>query len=170
MWLIACAVVLQHTVYMVDNEAFSGLERILAIGHDLVDVNAFESQIHETGTQVRQLFSPRELRQVDSLSARKGDGQAIHLAAKWAGKESVLKAWSTALGSRPFPYSIDNFPWVQIEIIDDLHGRPSVYFNQSTHMQLLQSLQQQGSLSWLISLSHDGAIASAVVLLGCTAT
>ncbi|OZG50398.1 holo-ACP synthase [Bombiscardovia coagulans] len=143
-----------------------GLNRVLGIGHDLVDVGAFEGLLQETGSRMRQLFSVRELRQAEALAASKGDASSLHLAAKWAGKESVLKAWCTALGSQRPPYTVDTFPWAEVEVIDDVLGRPGIYLSQTVEAQLAQSMKQQQPLMWLISISHDGPVASAVVLLG----
>ena len=59
--------------------------------------------------------------------------EAVHLAARWAGKEAFLKAWCAAISRHAkdgaevaYPYTLDNFPWVRIEILDDSHGVPRV--------------------------------------------
>ncbi|KFF31184.1 4'-phosphopantetheinyl transferase family protein [Bifidobacterium bombi DSM 19703] len=142
------------------------MNRIMAIGHDVVDVGAFGDQLRQPGSRLSELFSARERRQACSLASVKNDGQALHLAVRWAGKESVLKAWCAALGHRPVPYGIDDFPWPQVEIIDDSLGRPGVYLTKELNDLLLSSLGICGDVHWLISLSHDGSVASAVVLLG----
>ena len=97
-----------------------------------------------------------------------------HLAVRWAGKESVLKAWSQALGPETSPYVLDDFSWRGVEIPDDGRGRPSVNLESSVEVRLYDSLPltdgQLGGvqLCWHIALSHDGPVASAIVLLcGC---
>ena len=88
---------------------------VLGLGHDVVDVSAFAEQLAEPGSRMRGLFSVREVRQAGERARRKNDDESTHLAAKWAGKEAVLKAWCDALGDMPNPYTIENFPWNGIE-------------------------------------------------------
>lgn len=111
---------------------------ILGIGHDLTDIADFadigkaglagaaasdaNSAAAPTaalngvphngpGASSAQLFSPREWRQARRKAAEKGDDLARHLAACWAGKEAVVKAWTEALGVADFPVSLDAFEW-----------------------------------------------------------
>ena len=154
---------------------------VLGLGHDVVDMIAFAEQLAEPGSRMRQLFSARELRQASARAQSKHDGEAVHLAAKWAGKEAVLKAWDVALADRPAPYTLDNFPWAGIEILDDSRGRPRVMLMPQVEANLRRSLSgdlvdgaavnataavdSSENYRWHISLSHDGPIASAVVLI-----
>ena len=156
---------------------------VLGLGHDVVDMTAFAEQLAEPGSRMRQLFSARELRQASARAQSKHDGEAVHLAAKWAGKEAVLKAWDAALADHPAPYTLDIFPWGGIEILDDSRGRPCVTLMPQVAADLRRSLQAPDDLvdsgavnatptadssanyRWHISLSHDGPIASAVVLI-----
>ena len=46
---------------------------------------------------MRALFSVREVRQASDRARQKNDGEAVHLAAKWAGKEAFLKAGAIIL-------------------------------------------------------------------------
>ncbi|NMM95016.1 holo-ACP synthase [Bifidobacterium oedipodis] len=176
---------------------------IAAVGHDVVDVEAFAEQLAMPGSRIKGLFSVRELRQATARAQAKHDGEAVHLAAKWAGKEAVLKAWEQALGDNPSPYTLDNFPWRGIEILDDDRGRPQVMLAADVARTLRDSLppvrsersprslpmpvpgamagasaaiRRPGFSSapsdyvqtphvFRISLSHDGPVASAVVIL-----
>ena len=175
---------------------------IIGVGHDVVEVSSFAAQLAEPGTRMLALFSVRERRQCAARAQAKHDAQSTHLAARWAGKEAVLKAWCDALGERPAPYTVDTFPWARIEILDDSQGRPHVMLAPDVRDRLAQSLgltgptdagwiacsgHGDGTLSagaphdaaestgrgrsprerptWHISLSHDGPVASAVVLL-----
>ena len=52
----------------------------------MVDVAAFAEQLAEPGSRMRALFSVREVRQASDRARQKNDGEAVHLAAKWAGK------------------------------------------------------------------------------------
>ena len=106
---------------------------MLGLGHDVVDVPAFAEQLGEPGSRMRNLFSARELWQTAQRARVKRDGEAVHLAARWAGKEAFLKAWCEAISCRAnadgdiaYPYTLDDFPWARIEILDDSHGVPHV--------------------------------------------
>lgn len=160
---------------------------VLGLGHDVVDVAGFAAQLSEPGSRMRGLFSARELRQAAARGEAKHDGEAVHLAARWAGKEAVLKAWEAALQDAASPYTLDNFPWSRIEILDDRRGRPFVALAADVDRVLRSSVGCAGpetadggatedhgecdgaissnDLAWHISLSHDGPIASAVVIL-----
>lgn len=107
----------------------------------------------------------------------KRDGEAVHLAARWAGKEAFLKAWCEAISCRAkgdgdiaYPYTLDDFPWSRIEILDDSHGVPHVMLAPEVRRKLQQSLGlpvdgDDQSCEIHISISHDGAVASAVVTI-----
>lgn len=144
----------------------TGAGRVIGVGHDVVDLAAFDEQLREPGSRMRGLFSVRELRQSRLRAAAKHDGESVHLAARWAGKEAVLKAWCDALGERPYPYTLDDFPWAGVEILDDSRGRPHVVLADPVAARFRDSLAGTSpDPSWRISLSHDGPVASAVVLL-----
>lgn len=107
----------------------------------------------------------------------KRDGEAVHLAARWAGKEAFLKAWCEAISHRTkgdgdiaYPYTLDDFPWERIEILDDSHGVPHVMLSPEVRCKLQQSLGlpvngDGQSCEIHISMSHDGSVASAVVTI-----
>lgn len=87
------------------------LDGIVGLGHDVVALDAFAEQLEEPGGGMRRLFSPRELRQSALRGRLKADGEGVHLAARWAGKEAVIKAWCEALGEcAPLPYTVDTIP------------------------------------------------------------
>ena len=117
---------------------------ILGLGHDVVDVEPFAEQVNAPGGGMRRLFSARELRQATMRARAKNDGEAVHLAARWAGKEAVLKAWCEALGDQPAPYALDDFPWASIEILDDSHGRPRVAMPDAVRQALESSVPPLG--------------------------
>jgi holo-[acyl-carrier protein] synthase len=113
---------------------------LIAIGHDVVDVAAFASQLAEPGSHMRELFSARELRQCAMRAQTKHDSESAHLAARWVGKEAVLKAWCEALGDAANPYTLDDFPWAGIEILDDSRSRPHVVLRADVEATLRKSL------------------------------
>ena len=140
------------------------------LGHDVVDVAAFAEQLAEPGSRMRALFSVREVRQASDRARQKNDGEAVHLAAKWAGKEAFLKAWCDYLGDAPYPFTLDNFPWPEIEIsacspASD-NGPYAVMQERRNARSAQRSTLGAGSMPHIhISLSHDGPIASAVVTI-----
>ncbi|MBW3089708.1 holo-ACP synthase [Bifidobacterium miconisargentati] len=167
---------------------------VTGLGHDVVDVAAFADQLTMPGSHMRNLFSVREVRQASERARVKNDGETVHLAAKWAGKEAFLKAWCEALGERPYSFTLDNFPWHEVEILDDSRGVPHVMLagkaaqafrdvhGESTASDSRKredsvfqtdyagsshgaSLVADKSPSIHISLSHDGPVASAVVMI-----
>ena len=137
------------------------------LGHDVVDVAAFAEQLSESGSRMRSLFSVREVRQAADRARLKNDDEAVHLAAKWAGKEAFLKAWCDYLGNAPYPFTLDNFPWPEIEILDDSRGVPYAVMQERRNARSAQrSALGAGLMPHIhISLSHDGPIASAVVTI-----
>ncbi|EFA22865.1 holo-ACP synthase [Bifidobacterium gallicum] len=151
------------------------------LGHDVVEVTAFAQQLEQPGTTMGKLFSMRERRQAQQSAQRHGDGIAVHLAGKWAAKESVIKAWCEALAQQgvhtraALPYTIESVPWSRIEILDDALGVPHVVLGSEVQAMLVQSLGDAGTaeinqnspkqVRWHVSISHDGPIASAVTVL-----
>ena len=141
-----------------------GTMNTFGLGHDVVDVAAFAEQLGQPGSHMRALFSVREVRQAADRARQKNDGEAVHLAAKWAGKEAFLKAWCDFLRSAPFPFTLDNFPWREIEILDDSRGVPHVSLSGDASPAF--QTDYSGSFPDVhISLSHDGPVASAVVMI-----
>ncbi|MEE1296728.1 MAG: 4'-phosphopantetheinyl transferase superfamily protein [Bifidobacterium sp.] len=136
---------------------------ILGLGHDVVDVEAFAGQLAQPGSRMRELFSVRERRQCALRAKAKGDGEAVHLAARWAAKEAVVKAWCEALafrtsgsvdascpsgdihsGTHPgaLPYTVETTPWALIETIDGAHGVPRVVLAPEVMQTLVDSLRE----------------------------
>lgn len=174
------------SVAMAAMTAMDGQEpggRIVGLGHDVVALDVFAEQLAEPDGGMRRLFSPRELRQSALRGRLKADGDAVHLAARWAGKEAVIKAWCEALGETfPLPYTVDNVPWARIEILDDARGVPHVVLADDDARALSEALRgvqrdvptasgagaqpwEGARWRWHISLSHDGPVASAVAIL-----
>lgn len=66
---------------------------IVGVGIDLVSIPDFAEQVDQPGTVFAETFTPGERRDASDKSS----SAARHLAARWAAKEAVIKAWS---GSR----------------------------------------------------------------------
>lgn len=133
---------------------------IAGLGHDVVNVAQFAEQMRE-GNGWRALFSVRELRQCSLRSNTKHDDEALHIAARWAGKEAVIKAWCEALMNcntgypTEYPYTLDNMPWAGIEILDDSHGCPRVELAQEVQNKLYESVSKKLSPELSTGLSTE---------------
>lgn len=133
---------------------------IAGLGHDVVNVAQFAEQMRE-GNGWRALFSVRELRQCSLRSNTKHDDEALHIAARWAGKEAVIKAWCEALMNcntgypTEYPYTLDNMPWAGIEILDDSHGCPRVELAQEVQNKLYESVSKKLSPELSTELSDS---------------
>ncbi|NMM95406.1 4'-phosphopantetheinyl transferase [Bifidobacterium sp. DSM 109960] len=162
---------------------------LMGLGHDVVDINAFAEQMAEPGTRMRGLFSARELHQYTQRARLKHDDESVHLAARWAGKEAVMKAWCEAIAQLPhgsqganageggsvagaYPYTLDDFPWREVEILDDSRGCPRVAPSAGVLRAVCRSLGLTDAEGdgrpkpvFHVSLSHDGPVASAVAIL-----
>lgn len=115
------------------------------IGCDLADVEAVEKSIIQ--------FGERYLRRVYSAEERSQAGDsAERLAARFAGKEAVLKVLRESSGVR----------YPEIEILNDAHGAPWVRLSAGAGR--IATEQQLGPIA--ISLSHERglALATAVAL------
>ncbi|AWH91681.1 holo-ACP synthase [Dietzia lutea] len=94
---------------------------------------------------------------------RDEDPLARHLAARWAAKEAVVKAWSAALYGAPPPIAPDLLRWAEIETVCDAWGRPTVRLGGEVARQVAATLGED--VRWNVSLSHDGGSAIAFVVL-----
>jgi len=72
------------------------------------------------------------------------------LAARFAAKEAVAKALGAPGGLR----------WVDAEVVTDPGGRPRLVL----HGGVADEASSQGITTWHLSLSHDGGVATAVVV------
>lgn len=152
---------------------------IQGIGHDVVNIHDFSTQCGQNPHFIRNFFSTTEIRQARRRSLVKNDDLSLHLAARWAGKEAFIKAWCQALSfaesqeerelpsrNENYPYTIENFPWKEVEILNDAHGVPNLYLSAQMRRKLAESLEiveEQAIFS--VSLSHDDPIASAVAII-----
>ena len=129
---------------------------ILAIGHDVVDVPGFRAQLAEPGsTFADRVFTAQERA---TATSRPSD-DAVHLAARWAAKEALVKAWSSVRHGLPpvHPHA----DWSEIEVVSDRWRRPRLVL----HGEVKEHVEALGVRRIHLSVSHDGDIASATVLL-----
>ena len=148
---------------------------VLTVGTDLVHVPGFSAQLDQPGTVFAQrTFTARELREARRRSQERGSSPAQHLAARWAAKESFIKAWSQAhaqyansRGNSASPVILaEDVDWREIEVVTDRWGRPSLRLSGTVAHAVERSLGEEVSTPgcWPVSLSHDGDYAAAIVL------
>jgi holo-[acyl-carrier protein] synthase len=126
------------------------------VGVDLVGIEAFAEQLEQPGTRFAQAFTPGERR-----AARAGSGtEAESLAARWAAKEAVIKAWSSTCFGHPEVIDPESVDLREIEVRTDAWGRPAIRL----HGAIAESM---AGYDVLVSLTHDPAadVAAAFVVL-----
>ena len=125
---------------------------VVGVGIDLVSIPDFAEQVDQPGTVFAETFTPGERRD----AADKSSSAARHLAARWAAKEAVIKAWSASLyGEAPV---MDEHVHHLIEVVADAWGRPRIRL----HGEVAKRLDGH---TLEVSLSHDGDYAIAYVVL-----
>ena len=118
---------------------------IVGVGIDVVLVERFEAALARTPLLGDRLFTDGE-RLTDSGNPRSAES----LAARFAAKEAVAKA----LGA---PGSL---AWHDCEVVSDADGRPWLTVAGT----VADAAARMGVGRWHLSLSHDGGIASAMVV------
>lgn len=145
---------------------------VLGTGVDLVHVPALAHQLTIPGTVfAERAFTARELREARCRADETGSLQAEHLAARWAAKEALIKAWSTAAntvagGAVPPAIAPEAVDWREIELVSDRWGRPALRLTGEVASAVERSLGPGAAdaTRWPVSVSHDGDWAIAVVL------
>lgn len=123
----------------------------LRVGIDAVAVKRIERLTAEHPTSVEDIFTRAEL-----AYCRSKRRSAEHLAARFAAKEAVLKAFGTGISQR--------MRWTDVEVVNDAVGRPQVNLSGA-----VASFAERNGLAGLdVSLTHtEGlAIAHAVSMWG----
>ena len=118
---------------------------IVAVGIDVVLVERFARALERT-----PLLSDRLFTEGERLTVSGNPRSAESLAARFAAKEAVAKA----LGAP------GDLHWHDAEVTVGEHGRPHLEVRGT----VAGRAAQLGVTSWHLSLSHDGGIASAVVV------
>ena len=119
------------------------------VGVDIVGVARLTRLVTEQPEIVETLFTAREIAYCDGKRRRHE-----HLAARFAAKEAILKAFGTGLGQR--------MRWTDVEIINEALGRPRVCL----HGEVAAWAARRGLTDLDVSLAHtaDLAIAQAVAV------
>lgn len=119
------------------------------IGIDITEVKRIEELSLRHKEFLSRVYTPRE---IEFCTRKKNKYQ--HLAARFAAKESVLKAlgtgWSGSIG------------WTDVEIVNDRWGKPEV----NTYGRVKEIVNERGIKRIVISLSHcrDYAVACAQII------
>lgn len=131
---------------------------MLGLGLDIVDVASFEAQLGDPASSfVERTFTAAERR---TAAARPGGRPGRHLAVRFAAKEALIKAWSSAnYGGAPM---VPHPNLHEIEVINDLHHRPALRVTGEVARAMENLL---GPHRNHLSLSHDGGYAAAVVVI-----
>jgi holo-[acyl-carrier protein] synthase len=114
---------------------------IRGIGIDLVDIERFTEVLERTPGIKERIFTEREIRPT-----------MASLAARFAAKEALYKALSSSEGKRTA------LSWHEAEVINGESGKPNFLFSGEIS-KLLNGAKVH------LSLSHDGSLASAFVLI-----
>ena len=118
---------------------------IVSVGIDVVLVERFGRALERTPLLADRLFTDSE-RLTSSGNPRSPES----LAARFAAKEAVAKALGAPVGMR----------WHDCEVVTDPDGRPWLTVSGT----VAAVAAERGVSRWHLSLSHDGGIASAMVV------
>jgi holo-[acyl-carrier protein] synthase len=117
-------------------------------GVDLVAVERMERLVERYARAAPTLFTPRELEYCNARRRR-----YEHLAARFAAKEAVLKAFGTGKRGR--------MRWTEVEILNEPHnGRPAVRLAGA----VASYAKRHGLREIDVSLSHTGDMALAMAV------
>jgi holo-[acyl-carrier protein] synthase len=112
---------------------------IVGVGIDVVEISRFEAALERTPRMRERLFTEAER-----------DLPVRSLAARFAAKEALAKALGAPGG----------LLWTDAEIRSDPRGRPSLHVSGT----IAAVADPLGIVNWHLSLSHDGGIATAIVI------
>lgn len=113
---------------------------IVGVGIDTVNIERFAAHLERSPRLLGRLFAAEE-RRLDSQS----------LAARFAAKESCLKAFG----------SLPGFRWASIVVHNDDVGAPRLVLRDA----VAEAARRRGVTHVHVSLTHDDPVASAIVIL-----
>jgi len=122
---------------------------ILGIGIDIIEVERIQKSFEKFGERfLKRILHPNEINYC--LSHRV---PAPFLAARFAGKEAISKAFGTGIGAQ--------LGWQDMEIGRKASGEPFVILHEAGQ----KLLETRGARTVLISLSHTQVHATAMAIL-----
>jgi holo-[acyl-carrier protein] synthase len=120
---------------------------ILRTGVDLVEIARFSSAVERHGKRLlERVFTPQELEEVGQL-----EGSMASLAARFAAKEAVSKAFCTGIGQ---------LTWREIEVVRGPDREPILNLTGTA----ARWAEEQNLTAWSVSLSHTENYAIAMVV------
>ena len=122
---------------------------IVGIGTDIVEVDRIRESHEKFGVK----FLDRILRPPERKYCLSHTDPAPHIAARFAAKEAIAKAFGTGIG--------ESLGWRDMEIVREDSGKPTA----KIHGQAQSLLQQIGATQLHISLSHTRQHATATAVL-----
>jgi holo-[acyl-carrier protein] synthase len=118
---------------------------IIGIGVDVVDLARFERVLERTPAMRTRLFTEAE-------QVRDGEPRPVaSLAARFAAKEALIKAFGSSAG----------LSWQELEVVADDQRAPSLTLHEGAQ----RVAAERGVSRVHLSLSHDGGIATAFVVI-----
>lgn len=122
---------------------------ILGLGIDIVSIERIEGLLERRGGRAAQrLFTPVEQEYCQRMAR-----PALHYAARFAAKESFVKALGTGFSG--------GIRWNHIGIVHDPRGKPELELGESA----ARAMQTLGAVRGFVSLTHDPTHAGSVVVL-----
>jgi holo-[acyl-carrier protein] synthase len=122
---------------------------VCGIGVDVCKVDRIAESLQRFGERMeRRLFTPDEL-----AYCRQHKDPLPHLAARFAAKEAVSKALGTGMAA--------GVSWTQIEVVQPGGRVPTLRLSGRA----LEIFQAKGATQSHLTLSHDGGLAVACVVL-----
>jgi holo-[acyl-carrier protein] synthase len=118
---------------------------IVGVGIDVVPVDRFAASLRRTPGLAERLFTPDE-----RVTATGNPRTPESLAARFAAKEAVAKALGV-------PAALE---WHDCEVRATADGRPELVVAGT----VAAAADERKVTAWHLSLSHDGGIASAIVV------
>ena len=116
----------------------------LRTGIDLIEIDRFTCACQRYNQRfLRRIFTPIELSE--------NGGNMASLAARFAAKEAVAKAFGTGIGK---------ISWQDIEIRRGISGEPNLHLHGAAQ----KMAEEQNIATWSLSLSHTHSHAIAMVV------
>ena len=119
----------------------------MGLGVDVCSIERMRAALkRQDGAFEQRILSPREIAQIAN---RKNYAEAV--AGRFAAKEAFSKCLDGARG----------VPWHDVEVISLPSGRPTLQLKGEG----LKRARDAGATAWHLSISHDGGLAMATVIL-----
>lgn len=122
---------------------------VLGIGIDIVETERIEQSLEKFGDRfLKRVYHPGEIEYAKSMKF-----PALHLAARFAAKEAISKAFGTGIGKQ--------LAWTDMEIRRKDSGEPYVVL----HGKGAELAKKRGVAQVFVSLSHCKAYSAANAIL-----